>query len=216
MLLDIRLVSSCRYLYFCNSFFYSGIRATYTTRTITVPASTGVISDVNFAVGLTHSYLSDVQMEVVSPQGTTVKLFDRSCGATNSSLVLNYDDLGSALACGTTTVQTVSPFESLAAFNGQNPQGIWTFRVRDVDAGMIGTIEFGINNYLYANLYFSCSLILKSMILFCIQIQIKEILIFNLPVIHTSAMKVLVHDLLGRKIFENEFENNQISMKISN
>jgi subtilisin-like proprotein convertase family protein len=52
------------------------------------------LADVDFNVGFTHTYLSDVEMEIVSPQGTTVKLFDRSCASTNSTLLLKYDDLG--------------------------------------------------------------------------------------------------------------------------
>jgi hypothetical protein len=62
-------------------------------------------------------------MEVISPQGTTVKLFDRSCN-TNSTLLLSYDDSGADLACAATSLQTVVPFQALAAFNGENPQGI--------------------------------------------------------------------------------------------
>jgi hypothetical protein len=65
----------------------------YTTRTITVPSTLSSVADINFNVSLTHSYLSDVEMEVISPQGTTVKLFDRSCGNTNST-ALSYDDSG--------------------------------------------------------------------------------------------------------------------------
>jgi subtilisin-like proprotein convertase family protein len=55
------------------------------------------VADVDFNVGFTHTYLSDVEMEIVSPQGTTVKLFDRSCASTNSTLLLKYDDLGEIL-----------------------------------------------------------------------------------------------------------------------
>ncbi|HEU4789934.1 MAG TPA: zinc-dependent metalloprotease family protein, partial [Flavobacterium sp.] len=69
----------------------------YTEKTIVVPSSTSEIVDVNFSMGLTHTYLSDVQIEVVSPKGTTVKLFDRSCGASDNSLILIYDDLGGVL-----------------------------------------------------------------------------------------------------------------------
>ncbi|HEX9150456.1 MAG TPA: zinc-dependent metalloprotease family protein, partial [Flavobacterium sp.] len=94
------VTSSCN-TYTFNTPFAIPESASYTSKTVSVPSSTGTIADVNFAVGFTHSYLSDVQIEVVSPQGTTVKLFERSCGDTNSSLVLNYDDLGGVLACGT-------------------------------------------------------------------------------------------------------------------
>jgi hypothetical protein len=87
---DIQL--SLRYLYIRSSFCYSE-QVAYTTRTITVPSTLSSVADINFNVSLTHSYLSDVEMEVISPQGTTVK-FDRSCGNTNSTLLLSYDDSG--------------------------------------------------------------------------------------------------------------------------
>jgi subtilisin-like proprotein convertase family protein len=70
------------------------IQVAYTTRTITVPSTLSSVADINFNVSLTHSYLSDVEMEVISAQGTTVKLFERSCSNTNSTLMLSYDDSG--------------------------------------------------------------------------------------------------------------------------
>jgi hypothetical protein len=38
--------------------------------------------------------------------------------------MLSYDDSGADLACAATSLQTVVPFQALAAFNGENPQGI--------------------------------------------------------------------------------------------
>ncbi|MFV7233955.1 reprolysin-like metallopeptidase [Flavobacterium sp. ZB4R12] len=177
---------------------------TYTSKTISVPSTTGTIADVNFAVGLTHSYLSDVQIEMVSPQGTTVKLFERSCAAMNSSLSLNYDDLGGSLVCGTTTAQTVSPFEPLATFNGENPQGIWTFRVRDAYTGDTGTLDSA-----------SITICTQTFTLATSDFKITDVVLypnpnkgnFNLKFTSdsTSRIKVLVHDLSGRKIFEKEY-----------
>jgi subtilisin-like proprotein convertase family protein len=60
-----------RYLYIRSSFCYSE-QVAYTTRTITVPSTLSSVADINFNVSLTHSYLSDVEMEVISAQGTTV------------------------------------------------------------------------------------------------------------------------------------------------
>jgi subtilisin-like proprotein convertase family protein len=114
---------------------------TYAERTIVVPASTGEISDVNFNIGFAHQYMSDVQIEVVSPSGTTVKLFDKSCGSTDGSVILTYDDLGGALSCGSSVSQTVVPASVLSAFNGENPQGTWKLRFRDVGVGDTGMIN---------------------------------------------------------------------------
>ena len=200
------VVSSCATYTFTTPVVIPDAITTYTTRTITVPTSTGTIADVNFAVGLTHSYLSDVQMEIVSPLSTTVKLFDRSCGNTNNALILNYDDLGGSLACASTTAQTVSPFEPLAAFNGQNPQGVWTFRVRDVDATKIGTVDQA-----------SITICTKTYTLGISDIGINDFVVypnpnkgnFNIQFTNKSSaeVKVMVHDVLGRKLFENEYEN---------
>jgi hypothetical protein len=64
----------------------------------------------------------------------------------NSTLLLSYDDSGADLACAATSLQTVVPFQALAAFNGENPQGIG-FRIRDAyetDAGMLNSASINI------------------------------------------------------------------------
>lgn len=181
-------------------------QAAYTIRTIDFPASTASVSDVNFNVDFTHSFLADVEMEIISPQGTTVKLFDRSCGNRNSTLVINYDDLGGDLDCAVTTAQTVAPFQSLAAFNGENPQGTWTFRIRDAYKGDLGTLNSA-----------SMTICTQSYTLSAADFEISDFVmypnpnkgIFNVQFTSqsTTAVKVLVHDLLGRKLFEKQYEN---------
>lgn len=180
---------------------------TYATRTITVPATTEVISDVNFSVAFTHTYLSDVQIEVVNPQGTAVKLFERSCGSLSRSLVLNYDDLGAPLDCGVTIAQTALPFELLSTFNGLSPQGNWTLRARDLDQNDVGTVNSA-----------SITICTKTYTLATPDFEINNFVVypnpnkgdFNVQFMSTSSngVKVLVHDLLGRKLFENKFESN--------
>jgi hypothetical protein len=63
---------------------------------------------------------------------------------TNSTLLLSYDDSGTDLACAT-SLQTVVPFQALAAFNGEIRD--WTFRIRDAyetDAGMLNSASINI------------------------------------------------------------------------
>jgi len=176
------------------------------SKTINVPTSTETIVDVNFAVSFSHKYLGDVSLEVVSPLGTTVKLFDRSCGAADSSLILTYDDAGGALVCGTTTAQTVVPFEPLAAFNGQNRQGFWTLRASDAEAKDVGKVDSA-----------TITICTQSFTLAAPEFEINDFVLYpnpnkgNFNIQFTSnstdGVKVLVHDLLGRKLFENDFKN---------
>ncbi|GAA3752346.1 MULTISPECIES: reprolysin-like metallopeptidase [Flavobacterium] len=118
-----------------------GTSTTFINKTVTVPASTGTISDVNVSVNVKHERFEDLEIEIESPSGTIVSLFNKSCGTTNSTLALQFDDSGAALNCGSTISQIVIPASALSAFNGENPQGNWTFKVRDAVVGMFGTIN---------------------------------------------------------------------------
>jgi subtilisin-like proprotein convertase family protein len=198
----------------CNSYPFTGgfpvaipESQTYAEKTIVVPTSSSEVTDVNFNVKFTHSYISDVQIEVVSPKGTTVKLFDKSCGATDSSLDLVYDDLGGALNCGSTASQTVVPVGVLSAFNGENPGGTWKIRFRDVDpikTGTIDSVSIEICSSTYSTLGTS-------------NFEINDFVLYPNPnkgdftirfsSTNAAAIKVFVTDMLGRKIYQKEFEN---------
>jgi len=203
----------------CNTYTFTAPfaileQAAYTTRVINVSSTTASVADVDFNVSFTHSYLSDVEMEIVSPQGTTVKLFDKSCGSTNSTLLLKYDDMGGDIICGTTTLQNVAPFQPLAAFNGENPSGNWTFRIRDNYPGDKGTLNSA-----------SIAICTNTYTLSAEDFKIDDFALYpnpnkgNFTIQFTSQsnneVKVLVHDLLGRKLFEKEYEiNNNFNKNI--
>ena len=177
----------------------------YTTKTITVPANSSLVSDVNIDLNFTHRYLSDVQIELVNPQGKTVKLFENGCGDTNGSLVLKYDDLGGAIICGKQTVQTVAPFEPLYQFNEWNSSGTWTLRVRDAIAGDAGSINSATISI--------CSKSFSPMALS--PIDLTKVMVYPNPnqgdfvVLFSSQFNagviIIVHDLLGKKIYEKGF-----------
>jgi subtilisin-like proprotein convertase family protein len=201
----------------CDSYAFAAPYAiqesqTYTEKTIVVPDTGSEIADVNFEIGFTHAYLSDVQIEVVSPKGTVVKLFNGECGGTNSSLVLKYDDLGGQLSCGSIVLQTVVPAQLLSAFNGENPAGTWTLRARDVyvgDTGKIDSASIDICSQVFSLVvpeppYLDVSLIASpnpSKGDFDIQFASKP---------ENGLVKVVIYDLLGNKIFQKEYENKLV------
>ena len=177
----------------------------YTARTITVPATTATVSDVNVALNFTHQYMSDVQIELLNPQGKTVKLFEKGCGDTNGSLVLNYDDLGGVITCGKQTLQTVAPFDPLYLFNELNPSGTWTLRIRDEFVGDVGTLNSA-----------SVSICTKAYTaMAATTLDLSNVLVYPNPTKgdfcvlfssqYTSGVTILVHDLLGRKVYEKDF-----------
>jgi len=181
--------------------------STYTEKTIVVPENASEITDVNFNVSFTHAYISDVELELVSPQGTTVKLFDKSCDGVNGSLVLKYDDLGGSLTCGSTASQTVAPVGVLASFNGENPQGTWKLRFRDTGVGDTGTIT--------AASIEICSAAYETMEI--PEYEIKNFMLYpnpnkgNFTILYTSKNKgdirVFVNDMMGKKVYDKKFKN---------
>lgn len=199
----------------CNTYtdnaplaFVDQAPGSYTTRTMNVPI-TGTISDVNVSQSLTHTYLSDVQTDISSPQNPTtfVKLFNRSCGATGATLLLKFSDGSPAINCASTLLQTVSPGAALSAFNGQNPQGNWTFRVYDNFAGDTGTI----NNW-------AIEVCTQTITLSTHDVGFDNFAVYPNPnngnfniqfnTNSSNGVKVLVYDMRGRSIFENEFSSS--------
>jgi subtilisin-like proprotein convertase family protein len=192
----------------CNTYAFSTPvsipdgSTTYTTRTITVPSTSSTIVDVNVGIGVQHPFMTDVQIEIVSPQATTVILQKNSCG---TNLNLNYDDLGSAINCTSTSLQNLIPFQPLSVFNGQDPANTWTLKFRDISGGGAGTLNsasitictktftaLGTNNLSLSNFVLYPN---PSKGQFNIQFSSQS----------ENDVKILVHDLLGRKVFENKY-----------
>lgn len=195
----------------CNTYVFDAPfaipeQALYTTRTITVPNSSALVSDVNFNLAFTHTYFSDLQIEVISPTGKTVRLLERSCENSRGSVLLNLDDDGGTLGCNVTTLQTAAPFEPLAAFNGDLAQGVWTFRIRDAYTNDSGTLDSA-----------SIQICTKTFSLGTSDFIMNDFSLypnpnrgnFNIQFSSQSGnkIKVLVHDLLGRKLFEKAYDN---------
>jgi len=97
--------------------------ATGIERTLTV-AALGSVRDVTVAVDITHTYIGDLEVSLVSPAGTIVKLHERAGGPADN-LVTTFTGAG---------------VPGLNALRGQPMQGSWRFRVADrerVDLGKL-------------------------------------------------------------------------------
>ena len=198
----------------CNTYTFStpvpipDNSLTYTARTINVPSTSSTIVDVNVAIGVEHTFMPDVQIEIVSPQGTTVILQKNSCG---TKLIANYDDAGATVTCNLTTLQNIIPFQSLNVLNGQDPANTWTLKFRDVSGGDTGTLNSAsitICTKTYTALGTN-NLNLSDFVMYPNPSKGQ----FNIQFSSQSEndVKILVHDLLGRKIFENKYNKNNSS-----
>lgn len=181
---------------------------TFAERTIVVPATNSVIRDVNFNVNFTHTYISDVEIELESPKGTIVKLFSSECKGVNSSLALKYDDLGGTLNCSKISSQAIIPASSLSALNGESPQGTWKLKFRDKivdDTGTITAASIEICSSVYSSLGVS-------------GYEINDFVLYpnpnkgNFTVLFKSSyntdIRIFVSDMMGKKVYDRKFKNN--------
>ena len=188
-------------------------RETYTTRTINYPTTSGEISDVNFDVKITHSYLSDIEMEIISPQGTTVKLLERACADSNNTLQLKFDDAGSEINCTSSTLQTVIPTGLISTFNGENPSGTWTFRIRDQFEQDNGTLNAA-----------SINICEKNYILKKPEFRILDFVTYTNPNNGTFKVKftsdstnniqLKIYDILGKVVVQKEYPRTTLFEEI--
>ncbi|MFC7774550.1 zinc-dependent metalloprotease [Flavobacterium sp. GCM10027622] len=179
----------------------------FLVHSVNVP-TTAPISDVNLGVNLTHTYISDITLAMLSPQGTQLTLFSGSC-TSNDNINATFDDQGSAIVCATTITGNIVPAQSLFVLNDQNPNGSWLFGVIDEEALDVGTI----NSYTLT----ICS---KQYTLANDDFELEAFELFPNPsngsftlkfVSNTgNDIKVNVFDLRGRQIFDKTYRNTGV------
>ncbi len=102
--------------------------STFITDTITVP-SAFTIADVNVDINLTHTYVSDLLVELESPASTSVTLHNHS-GLSSDDVITNFDLLRAPDGPG-----------AMDDFDGESAAGTWTLRLLDNYAADVGTLH---------------------------------------------------------------------------
>lgn len=118
--------------------------------TITIGDS-GIIKDVNVSLDITHPWVGDVSVELVSPSGTIVVLVDRPGFKPNQSCGYRLDDIRTVLDdesgggpvknANPPTGPSYTPEQPLSAFDGEDLAGEWVLRVYDHAGSDTGTLR---------------------------------------------------------------------------
>ncbi|MCC6283355.1 MAG: HYR domain-containing protein, partial [Saprospiraceae bacterium] len=121
------------------------------TRTFSIPVSGpagATVTDVDFATKITQeSFYGNLDIEIESPSGTIVKVWNHLTGCGPSPIWARFDDEGSGtMTCPALStnqhVQIPNGIGSLSSFDGQPVNGTWIVRISDVNLGMdISKIE---------------------------------------------------------------------------
>ncbi len=79
-----------------------------------------------------HTWINDLTISLTSPAGTTVILFGTICDDENNfNLSFDDDAANSNYPCPPNDGGIYQPQESLATFNGEDPNGTWTLSISD-------------------------------------------------------------------------------------
>lgn len=101
------------------------------------------ILDLNVRVNLTHSFLSDLQISLIAPNGTEVQLFNRRGGSGQNLTNTVFDDEGAlGIANGAAPFTGIfRPDQALGAIDGLDGTGRWTLRINDAVALNSGVLN---------------------------------------------------------------------------
>lgn len=178
---------------------------------ITVPEDfVGQISKLRPSFEITHTYVEDLIISLISPQGTEVVLISQICGE-DDNINVTLDDTAPILSCNTDAppalLGTFRPLNLLNAFVGEEVAGDWTLRVQDVfdlDGGSIdafsidfcdGTGNLSAEDFSIENKY--------SMYPNPASSEVK----FALNDINPSEVNIAIYDLTGKVVQQAQFKN---------
>jgi subtilisin-like proprotein convertase family protein len=86
------------------------------------------IAEADVTMNISHPYIGDLEVDLISPANTSVRLHNRS-GASADNIVTTFDDLTAPDGPG-----------SMASFVGQNASGLWRLKVADRAPSDVGSI----------------------------------------------------------------------------
>jgi serine protease len=114
-----------------------------TTIAINVPDSFS-ISDLNVVLSVDHTYVSDLRIRLIAPDGTSVQLVNRRGGDSDNLRLTLDDEATSILASAATLSGTYRPERLLSAFDGKNAAGSWKLEIVDaarLDTGVLNSVQ---------------------------------------------------------------------------
>ncbi len=101
------------------------------------------ISDINLTVDISHTYIQDLQIKLISPQGTEVLVWNRNCSGQDNINVTFDDEAANNINCDNmNSGGRYKPINPLSVIEGENAHGLWTLKVSDhnrQDSGILNS-----------------------------------------------------------------------------
>lgn len=110
---------------------------------VNVGTHTGKLVDVNLTVNITHTYIADLEIALVNPEGVVVELMKRRDCSSQDNVKVIFDHEGEPFDCSNTnTFSYYNSFkDAISSFYDKPSQGEWTLKVGDHGPGDLGEIN---------------------------------------------------------------------------
>ena len=101
---------------------------------VNVPSKPGKLVDVNLTIDVTHSYIGDLEIALVNPEGTMVELMKRRDCSSEEDLKVVFDHEGEPFDCSDTgSFSYYNSFkDSIATFYDNIAEGDWTLKILEI------------------------------------------------------------------------------------
>ena len=111
--------------------------------TIDLDAGFALVSDVRVMIDIDHDFTSDLDVTLVSPDGTRVELVSDVGLAPGSFAGTMFDDEADfrIITADTPFAGTFLPESPLSAFDGETASGLWTLEITDDKLQHVGTLN---------------------------------------------------------------------------
>jgi subtilisin-like proprotein convertase family protein len=175
------------------------------SNSISVPIS-GLISDVNIGLNVTHSFPQDLGIAINSPgNATQVVVWNGAC-AGNDNFNVTLSDGSPVFTCVANMTGTFAPSSPLAAFNGGNASGTWSLLTADFANTDSGTINSWFIEVCAQTLTLSAEDFgLDQFVLYPNPGNGNFNIRFNSA--SSNEIGIVVHDIRGREIFSRNYQN---------
>lgn len=107
-------------------------------------AESFTISDLNVSLSIDHTYVSDLRVRLIAPDGTSVQLVNRRGGSSDNVRLTLDDEATSNVSSASVLNGTYRPERLLSAFDGKNSAGRWQLEIVDVarvDSGTFNNVQ---------------------------------------------------------------------------
>ena len=185
------------------------------TKNIVVPGTVvGNINNLTVNLAFTHPYVDDLQVWLTHPDGTAVYLWNHNCEDEFSSVTLTYADgaangtIPEGPSCTPAHANgTYAPNTPLSVLAGKPAAGTWVLHARDYwspDVGVIG--NWSIDICVAAPLASESFNSIDDLAIYPNPNNGNFTVQFNST--SNNEVKIGVHDVRGRQIFDKTYQNN--------